>query len=275
MILYVLMDNRSLSEEYTFEHGLAVFIETGQANILFDTGASAAFLDNSRGIGVDLTKVDLAVLSHGHYDHGGGMEAFFKVNATAPVYVQTSAFDGYYKREEEWTYIGLPETLKGNPRFRSKKGSYRLGQGMEVLSGVRPRRLNPRDNRFMYRRDAGGFHPDDFSHEQNLILFQAGKSILITGCAHQGIVNILEEYYLIKGAYPDVVLGGFHLLDDEEDKTLSHFYQEVSEYLGSTGSKFYTGHCTGENAFGILKEVLGDKIGRISSGTVLKLFDDF
>lgn len=274
MILHVLMDNRSCSSEFASEHGLALFIETGQENILFDTGASDAFIKNAHLMGVDLGSADLSVLSHGHYDHGGGLEAFFRVNDTAPVYVQTTAFDGYYKQGKEWKYIGLPETVKKNPRFLLKKGSYRLGRGLEVLSGIRPRRLNPQDNRLMYRQEATGMQPDDFSHEQNLILTEEGKHLLITGCAHQGIVNILEEYFVLKGAYPDVVLGGFHLLDDDGDKTLEGFVKEIGEFLKSTGSLFYTGHCTGEKAFGILKDILGDRIGSISSGTVLKLFDD-
>lgn len=275
MIIRVLMDNAALSNELAKEHGLSLYIETATQRILFDTGASSAFARNAQKMGVDLAEADLAVLSHGHYDHGGGLEEFLRLNQTAPVYVQEGAFAGYFAQEEEkYHYIGLAQNLRDSSRFRRLTGNSSLTPDSWILSGIRPLRLNPPDNRTMYHEEAGGMMPDRFDHEQNLILKEEGKTLLVTGCAHKGIVNILEQFYMLKGAYPDAVLGGFHLPGDAMDHTLEGIVREIGSYLKDTGADFFTGHCTGNAAFSLLREILGSRLEGIAAGRVLRLFGD-
>ena len=88
----VLVENTSLNEHYRCEHGLSLFIETAGQRILFDTGQSDLFAENAEKLGVDLSQVDFAVISHGHYDHGGGIQKFLDINHSAPVYIHEDAF---------------------------------------------------------------------------------------------------------------------------------------------------------------------------------------
>ena len=93
MKITTLMENTASAECYTAEHGLSIYIETKNHVILFDSGASGAFADNAEKLGVDLGKVEMAVLSHGHYDHGGGLLRFMEKNKTAPIYMSACAFE--------------------------------------------------------------------------------------------------------------------------------------------------------------------------------------
>ena len=101
MNLTVLLENTACRDELVAEHGLSLYIEAGGKRILFDTGASPAFADNAEKLGIDLSQVDLCILSHGHYDHGGGIRRFLEINDHAPVYVSRHAFGDYYNADEK------------------------------------------------------------------------------------------------------------------------------------------------------------------------------
>ena len=115
MKIVTLMENTSCREDVCFEHGLSLYIETDTHKILFDAGQSAAFADNAEKLGVDLRKVDFAVLSHGHYDHSGGLGRFLEINGTASVYVSRYAFEPHYSANG---YIGLDPALQRSSRIR-------------------------------------------------------------------------------------------------------------------------------------------------------------
>ena len=92
MKITVLMENTAARETLAAEHGLSLYIQTAHRNILFDMGQTDAFARNAQALGIDLAQVDTAVLSHGHYDHGGGLEKFLEINKTAPIYINLYAF---------------------------------------------------------------------------------------------------------------------------------------------------------------------------------------
>ena len=98
-----------------YEHGLSLYIETEKHNILFDTGQTELFAQNAGALGIDLGKVDIAVLSHGHYDHGGGLKSFLELNKTAPVYMSKFAFEPHYNGTQK--YIGLDLSLRDSGRI--------------------------------------------------------------------------------------------------------------------------------------------------------------
>ena len=118
----------------------------------------------------------------------------------------------------------------------------------------------------------GEFVADDFAHEQNLIIEENGKCVLFAGCAHNGIVNILRRAEAIAGRRMDAVIGGFHL----QSPSLKHSepperIRAVGEALLASGSVFYTGHCTGEEPFLLLKQIMNEKLLALSTGGIYEL----
>ena len=107
--------------------------------------------------------------------------------------------------------------------------------------------------------------------KQNLINEEDGKNLMITGCAHNGIVNILEHFYSIKGRMPDCVIGGFHLSSSsgghEDPETLNR----IAQHLLSTKAKYYTWHCTGLEPYKKLKALMGDRIDYLATGSELTI----
>ena len=213
MLIRTLVENSSISEKLGSEHGLSLYIETRKNKLLFDMGASALFAGNAKKINVDLTEVDLAVISHGHYDHGGGLQAFLEINSKAKIYLNQKAFGKYYANRPngEKKHIGLNEKLLPNNRFVFVGEHLVINEELELFSRVKGRRLYPAGNQDLFMKLDFSFVPDDFAHEQNLIIKEDGKIILIMGCAHKGIVNILEHFYNEKNCLPSHVIGGFHL----------------------------------------------------------------
>ena len=100
MKITTLMENTACSPEFACEHGLSLYIETGKRKLLFDAGQSGAFAENAGKLGIDLRQVDAFVLSHGHYDHGGGLPRFLEVNRQAMIYVNQFAFEPHYHGRE-------------------------------------------------------------------------------------------------------------------------------------------------------------------------------
>ena len=112
---------------------------------------------------------------------------------------------------------------------------------------------------------------DDFSHEQCLAVAQNGRKWLISGCAHNGILNILDRYMDIFGTMPDAVISGFHMMkkDGEYTDEEKSVIVQTAEELAETDTIFYTGHCTGIPAFEIMKEIMGDQLIALHSGETI------
>jgi len=272
MIIKTLVDNISTSEALGSEHGLSLYIETKHHKLLFDTGASALFAENARKMQVDLSKIDLAVISHGHYDHGGGLKAFLDLNSNAKIYLNKRAFGDYYSNRPngEKQYIGIDKTLLINDRFVFVEGQLVIDEELELFSGVKGTRLNPSGNQNLFMKDGESFKLDDFSHEQNLIIKENGNTVLVAGCAHNGIVNILEHFHADKNSQPSHVIGGFHLYNRSADQYENpSVVAEIGSYLLSTGAMFYTCHCTGVKTYERLKSIMGDNVNYLSTGSQL------
>ena len=255
MKLVTLMENTSCREDVCFEHGLSLYLETDNHKILFDAGQSAAFADNAEKLGVNLETVDFAVLSHGHYDHSGGLGKFLEINKAAPVYVSHWAFEPHW--ESDGRYVGVDQALKENGQIRY------VAEQTLLCAGVTLHRLDrePMDTAGLLVEEDGVRKPDDFRHEQYLLIEEAGKRILISGCSHKGILNIMDAFR------PDVLVGGFHFMKMEDENLLRKAAEKLLQY----DTVYYTGHCTGLKQYEYLKTIMGDQLHYISTGTVLEL----
>ncbi len=242
MKITCLLENTAAAPAVAAEHGLSLHIEVGNRRILFDMGQTDLFARNAEVLGVDLTRVDTAILSHGHYDHGGGLSAFLEINKTAPVYLTDAAFLPHYNGTQK--YIGLDTALAAHPRLRRVSGDVDLGNGLTLLTrGKRPR--NHSLGSFgLTERVGDTFIPDDFRHEQYLLIRENGKSVLLSGCSHTGILDIVEWFA------PDVLVGGFHV----SKMALGEELTALGEALAAHGTDYYTCHCTGEAQFAFLRE---------------------
>ena len=137
MKLTVLIENKAARDDLAAEHGLSVYVETGVHNVLVDFGDSGAFADNAEVLGVDISKVDMALLSHGHYDHGNGLPRFFKENATAPVYVNRFSFGKFFIATPKGPhYIGLPRLDEYRDRLILTEGSSQIADGLTIISDL-------------------------------------------------------------------------------------------------------------------------------------------
>lgn len=268
MKIVTLMENTPGREDCLYEHGLCIYVETAKHKLLVDTGASDKFLSNADTLGIDLQKVDTLILSHGHYDHAGGILPFTERNPKADIYMQKTATDAYYHKDEiEERYIGIAPEISGLTQVKKIDGNYRIDDELFLFSGVTGRRLWPSGNRVLKVKRGEEFIQDEFGHEQYLVIETEGKKVLVSGCAHNGILNILDKFRELYGTWPDVVVSGFHL------KKKSGYTQEdldnirqIAEELKKLPTRFYTGHCTGEEPYGIMKEILGEQLAYIHSG---------
>ncbi len=260
MKIVTLIENTTDRNDLHPEHGLSLYIEANGHKILFDTGASGMFAENAEMLGVDLTQVDIAILSHGHDDHAGGLVQFLAMNDRAPVYLHRGAEEPHYNVED--TFIGMMPGLLKSPRLRYTCGTQNIGQGLTLYSCNDLEPVIPVDTAGLTVLRNGSFFPDDFSHEQYLLIEETGKRVLISGCSHKGILNIAQWFR------PDVLIGGFHFFRQEPD---SPMVVNAADTLLSYPTVYYTGHCTGLAQYDTMKKIMADRLHYLSTGTVLEI----
>ena len=251
MKLIALIENTTCSPELACEHGLSLYIEACGKRILFDMGQSGAFRENAEKLGVDLTSVDFAVLSHGHYDHGGGMAHFLSINSRANIYVNKHAFQPHFNANGK--DIGLDQSIPKD-RLIFTDGFTELAPGITLHTVP----FAPADSAGMTTLEG---KPEDFRHEQYLLLEEKGKRILISGCSHKGIVAIAKHFQ------PDILVGGFHFMKTEAESIL----RNAAHALLELNCICYTGHCTGQPQYDYLKTIMGKSLQAISTGSILNL----
>lgn len=271
MKIITLCENTSINPDLGSEHGLSFYIELDDRKILFDTGASGLFAENAKKLGVDLSAVDIVIISHGHYDHGGGLTRFLEINTKAKIYISRNAFGNYYSDGGN-KYIGIDKTLKDNERFIFVDDYQKISDSIQLFSNVQGRELFSTMNKTLLKEKNQLLIEDDFLHEMNAVFFSGDKKVLFAGCAHNGILNILKRYEAIFGGEPDYYIGGLHLsgssvnVNESDDRIIA-----LSEKINPLKVKVYTCHCTGLYAYGILKGKLGEKINYMATGSSLTI----
>lgn len=254
MKIVTLLENTTYREDLRYEHGLSLYIESQGHHVLFDMGQSDAFAQNAEVLGVDLGNVEVAVLSHGHYDHGGGLGRFLQINDHANIYVNRHVFEPHFNARNR--DIGLDPEL-------DKKRMIFLDQPTEILPGFTLHTIPdaPVDTSGLQRMVGSKLVPEDFRHEQYLLVEEDGKRVLFSGCAHKGIVQIARIFR------PDVLIGGFHLSKIQDESVLD----AIAEALLALPTRYYTGHCTGGMQFAYLKQKMGTRLEGLYTGSILQI----
>lgn len=258
-----LLDNLSADDRLTAEHGLSLYIETERRRILFDTGQTDAFARNAGHLGVDLRLVDMAVVSHGHYDHTGGLAKFLALNDHAPVYVHRRAFERHLVADGR--EIGMDPSPAGNPRIVPTDDVLPLDDDMWLCSCNDEARPFPSYSQDLLMVRNGHPEPDDFTHEQYLCLRERGRLVVISGCSHKGILNIVQWLR------PDVLVGGFHFKSLKPDQQGRATLDFAARHLAAFPTEYYTCHCTGRGPFEYLKQTLGDRLHYLACGSRISL----
>lgn len=270
----VLVDNNA-GEGLGCEWGFAALIETPSARILLDTGASPLFADNAEALGIDLATVDVGVLSHAHYDHSDGLDAFFAANGHAPFYVAAAAAENCYSDAKgDMHYIGVRKGVLADHGARF----LRAGADGAVCAIAPDAWLVPHSTpgiaeqptaARMFVEDEGGvLQPDDFAHEQTLVVETEAGLVVFNSCSHAGPSIIINE---VRAAFPacDICafVGGLHLfkLSDDEVRGIAAQFRALGI------ERVYTGHCTGDHAIELLREELGEGVVAFYSGLVFEI----
>jgi len=261
----VIVDNTE-NGDIKGEWGLSILVEHEDKKILADVGASELFAENLIKLGFDISSIDYAALSHAHYDHSNGMARFFRDNKTAKFYLRdSSAEDCYFKYWVFHKYIGISKGIMSeySDRIQLVSGDYELCGGAYLIPHKTAGLESIGRRERMYRRTENGWMPDNFSHEQSLVLDTAKGLVIINCCSHGGAANIINE---VKNTFPEKkvygLIGGFHLFNKSDEEV-----RELAEAIEKTGIEYVcTGHCTKERAYNILREELGDKVEQLKVG---------
>ena len=263
MKITALVENRS-DGEMEAKHGLSLYIETEKHKILFDLGPDNTLFENADRRGIDLAAVDTVIISHGHVDHGGALKRFLKINNKARIFVQRKAFERHYSKFLFLKVpVGLDAALQTHPQIVLLDGDYKIDDELQLFTVADTGKYHSPMNDALYTDNSH----DNFSHEQNLMIF-GEQNVLIMGCGHAGVVNILERAARYN---PQVCIGGYHLMNPLTKQTVpDDLLDGIASELSKHNILYYTCHCTGERAFNYLSKRVAN-LNYLSCGATVEV----
>ena len=270
MIITSLSDDYCPKRYLSGEHGLSILIETGGTRVLFDTGQGDVFLKNARRLGKDLSALDAVVLSHGHYDHGGGLSSLYRECPGARLFVGPGWEAARFSVSAAGAVdIGIagPLAPRGSLPPRVVRAALEVAEGVFVLPAAGDSAAISFDPRF--RKGEGGREAlDDFSDELSLLVKGKEGAVLVSGCAHRGIVEIARDAaLLIPGARFRAIAGGFHLVDASPERRL-----KVARGLAAMDPEaVLCAHCTGPDGYAALAAELPGRVSWLYAGRAVEL----
>ena len=263
----------------TGEHGLSLLIQRGEERCLLDAGSSGAFLENAGKLGIVLDGQETCVLSHGHYDHAGGFAAYLALHPGAAVYAMKDAWKEYYSDSGGRIHkIGIPEEVfRYRSSFRLIDKVTQIGKGIWLIPHSAPRLEEIGKRAGLYRMEDGKLVPDRFAHEMSLVYETEQGLVIFNSCSHAGIGTIMDEVESIlpgQGFY--AFIGGLHMKAKENDREVCRYSEgevrDMAEDLKRRGLRcLYTGHCTGNEGFRLLRQYLGEGLQELRTGKTIVL----
>ncbi|MFA6808838.1 MAG: MBL fold metallo-hydrolase [Eubacteriales bacterium] len=273
-IVTLLENTKSELSDLRVVHGLSIYVETNEKKLLFDVGPDDSFARNASILGVNIEEVDCLIISHAHKDHCGGLETFFKLNNRAKVYIHSGVRGEFFSRRfGEMRSIGpdleLLENYKERIVFIDKKT--KVYPFMTLIMTSVHNTFVPKDNENIFIKKHGKIVLDDFAHELIMVVEENDVLQVFTACSHSGIINmVLSVEKEFPGRKIETLVGGFHLMNPHKDGML----EEESIVVGLAKTliehrveKVFTGHCTGQEAYGVLKSVLGGRLEKLYTGS--------
>ena len=271
-----LSENTAAIPRLLAEWGLSILVETDSVNVLLDTGASISASQNADILGIDLGKIDRIVLSHGHYDHTGGLrQVLGKMRKEVEIIAHPEIWAAKYTRwqGDEKRYIGIPfqrhELENLGARFKLTEKPVKITDSI-MTSGQIPmvtefEEIEP--NRFFIKEDSN-WQPDRFPDDQALIISTEPGLVVLLGCAHHGIINTLYHAQQLTGVKQiHMVLGGCHLIGATEERIMLTI--AALKELGVM--RIGVSHCTGLPATAVMAQELGDSFFYNNAGTQINL----
>ncbi|MBA7673419.1 hypothetical protein ES703_81616 [subsurface metagenome] len=260
--------------DFLAEWGLSILVETDEVNILLDTGRSISAAYNADSLGINLSRIDKIVLSHGHFDHTGGLrQVLRKMSKKVEIIAHPDIWTAKYSRRAgKDRYIGIPfqrqelESLGANFNLTTKpvKITDNIMTTGEVPMVTDYEEIDPD----LVVKEDTGWQPDKLLDDQALIINTEPGLIVILGCAHRGIINTLYSAQQLTGVKRvHTVLGGCHLISASPERIRSTI--AALKELGV--QKIGVSHCTGLPAAVIMAQEFGDKFFFNNTGTSINL----
>jgi 7,8-dihydropterin-6-yl-methyl-4-(beta-D-ribofuranosyl)aminobenzene 5'-phosphate synthase len=262
-----LVENKTSIPGLSAEHGLSFWIEYGDRHVLFDTGQSDLLVHNAKALNVDLARADAIVLSHGHYDHTGGLSTVLGIAPKALLYLHPAAIEPKFSRSSPRSCpIGMPDSAKKAVRSRQviwTESPTQVFDGIG-LTGQVPRTDSFEDTGGHFFLDEGCWQPDPLLDDQALFIESSKGLVIVLGCAHAGVVNTLQWISNIKpGKNFYAVMGGMHLINADPERierTITTFREYGLQEIGPA-------HCTGGNAVERIRSAFPERCFDCSVGT--------
>lgn len=255
MKITTLVENLVYVPNLKAEHGLSFLIETNDVKFLFDTGQTDVLVHNAERKKIDLSQIDFVVLSHGHYDHSGGLDAFFEINQHAQVYLKPDTLQLKYSGDGR--KIGMKRELRARTnRFQCVTTETEIAPSIFLMPQIPI--VYQIDTHFERMKTEVNSQriADEFSDELFLVIRQAESLVVISSCSHRGISNMCEyakQYFKLPIS---MVLGGFHT----RNATPEQYLHLVSYFEANSIKNIGTCHCTGIDGFLQLKQSLGNTV---------------